>query len=92
MALDGDAHAAMLGRMSTTDTATQVRAIREAHGLTQGTLGELLGVHWTSVARWEGGTSSPPAPTARLLRLLEVRPELVALLRSWVTGPAEKSG
>ena len=33
-------------------------------------LGKLVGVHWTTVSRWERETVTIPEPTAKLLRLL----------------------
>jgi DNA-binding transcriptional regulator YiaG len=39
-------------------------------GLTQDGLGNVVGVHWTTVSRWERETVTIPAPTAKLLELL----------------------
>lgn len=39
-------------------TPAELRAAREALGLTQPELGERLGVHWTTVSRWENGRSA----------------------------------
>lgn len=36
-------------------TPAELRDAREALGLTQTELGERLGVHWTTISRWENG-------------------------------------
>lgn len=74
-----------------TDPASLTRAIRSHHRCTQQALADLLGVHWTSVARWEGGTSVPPAVTLRLLHLLAERPEVVTVLRGLGYGSTKES-
>jgi transcriptional regulator with XRE-family HTH domain len=37
----------------------RLAAIRKRLGLTQAQLADLLGVHWVTVSRWEGGHVSP---------------------------------
>jgi len=41
-------------------TPAELRAARLALGLTQPELGERLGVHWTTVSRWENGRQRIP--------------------------------
>lgn len=40
-------------------TGTEIKAWREARGLTQAQLAELIGVHRVTLARWETGTRIP---------------------------------
>lgn len=40
-------------------TPALAREIRKASGITQARFAEELGVHWTTVARWEAGTRRP---------------------------------
>lgn len=56
-------------------TATQLRTLRTALGLTQVQLAEQLGVTSTTVARWERGEVAIAEPAARLVRLLAGKPE-----------------
>jgi transcriptional regulator with XRE-family HTH domain len=46
----------------------ELRRIRAELGLTQTELGEELGVHRVTVARWETGERGIPEPVARLLQ------------------------
>lgn len=48
-------------------------------GLSQAKAGHLVGVSATSVTKWANG-GPVSKPVARLLRLLDARPELVAVL------------
>jgi DNA-binding transcriptional regulator YiaG len=48
----------------------EVREIRERLGKTQAELGDLVGVHWVTVSRWERDVVTIPAPVEKLLRLL----------------------
>ncbi len=52
-------------------TPARVLAIRTALNLTQERLAQLLGVSWTTVNRWEAGSSAPTGMPARLLHLLD---------------------
>ena len=54
-------------------TAKQIRRLRARAGLTQKALGELLGVHQVTVARWETGERHIPEPSARLMRIICAR-------------------
>jgi transcriptional regulator with XRE-family HTH domain len=56
--------------------AVNLRAAREAAGLTQEELGERCGMHWTAVARLEEGRQEPSLGAAlRLAGALGVAPE-----------------
>ncbi len=48
----------------------ELRQVRERLGLTQKGLGEKLGVHTNTVARWERNEVGISEPAARLVRLL----------------------
>ena len=52
------------------NTNGEVYIARAVLGVTQAQLGDLLGVHWTSVSRWECDRATMPVPTLRLLRTL----------------------
>ncbi len=51
-------------------TARELRKRREALGLTQGELANRLGVHWSTVARWEQGVRQISEPVARLIQIV----------------------
>ena len=64
-------------------TPDRIRNLRKGLGLTQEQLAHMLGVTWTTVNRWEAGSSSPTGMPARLLVLLEraaTSPEFRAVL------------
>lgn len=48
-------------------TAEGVRAFRAKHGWSQAELARRVGVHYSTVSRWEAGNRSVPMPVARLL-------------------------
>jgi hypothetical protein len=50
-------------------TTTEYRAACEALGLSLNEAGRFLGVHVVTSRRW-GTTDEPPAPVAKLLRLM----------------------
>src|SRR5947207_15274223 len=52
-------------------TPDRIRNLRRRLGLSQERLANVLGVTWTTVNRWEAGSSSPTGMPARLLVLLE---------------------
>jgi DNA-binding transcriptional regulator YiaG len=52
--------------------ASQIRAWRKAHKLSQGGLGKLLGVTWLTVQRWEAGTQSYPPYLELALKYLDL--------------------
>src|SRR5262249_27619063 len=60
-----------LAEMDPQMTPKRVAAIRTALGVTQDKLATVLGVSWTSVSRWESGTSAPTGLPVRLLAMLE---------------------
>lgn len=65
-------------------TPERIRRIRKSLGYTQERLAQILGVAWTTVHRWESGSSTPTGIPARLLLLLEQRvgqPDFQAALR-----------
>jgi DNA-binding transcriptional regulator YiaG len=45
---------------------TEARRVREAAGLTQQQIGDVIGVDRATVCRWESGVRSPRGPAARL--------------------------
>lgn len=47
-----------------------VLRIRKKLGMTQPEFARRIGVHWTTVSRWERDEVTIPKPTARLMRLL----------------------
>lgn len=49
----------------------ELREWRLEHGLSQGDLGEMLGVTWLAVQRWEAGTYRCPPYLFLALRELE---------------------
>jgi DNA-binding transcriptional regulator YiaG len=48
----------------------ELRKIRKQMGLTQAEFGDLVGVHWNSIARQERNEIGIREPLARLIRLL----------------------
>lgn len=52
-------------------TAKQIKEIREAAGLTQQALAELLATSVDAVRKWEQSASVPNGPALRLLQMLE---------------------
>ena len=57
--------------MDTPMPPKRIVAIRAALGITQERLAALVGVTWTSVSRWENGTSSPTGLPLRILAMLQ---------------------
>lgn len=51
-------------------TGAELRRLREGLGLTVPELAERIGVHWTTVYRWERGQVAISEPVAQLVRLL----------------------
>ena len=47
--------------------AATIKATRKRLGLTQPQLGQLLGVHWVTVSKWERGLLAPDAYRSALL-------------------------
>lgn len=65
-------------------TPERILRIRRALGYTQEKLAQLIGVTWTTVHRWEAGSSSPTGMGLRSLLLLEraiVQPGFQSILR-----------
>ncbi len=52
-------------------TPRRLAEIRNALGLSQEKIAQLLGVSFASVNRWEGGASSPTGPTLDIYRALD---------------------
>ena len=52
-------------------TGRDLQKRRKALRLTQAELAAQLGVHWSTVARWEQGVRAIPEPVARLVKLLQ---------------------
>jgi len=53
----------------------QIKAIREALGLTQQQLADSIGADRVTVARWESGRSTPTGAYRRALEALTIKPE-----------------
>jgi len=51
-------------------TGKELQRLRKARELTQAELAAELGVHWSTVARWEQGVRMIPEPVTRLVKLL----------------------
>jgi DNA-binding transcriptional regulator YiaG len=51
-------------------SGSDLKQLRRRMGLTQGQLGELIGVHLVSISRWETGAVPIPKAIALLMRLL----------------------
>lgn len=48
----------------------KLRELRKTNGLSQGDVGELIGIHFMSVSRWERGEAMPPVKRLMKLALL----------------------
>lgn len=48
-------------------SGADIKKIREALGLSQQRFGQLLGVHWVTVSRWERGELRPSAYQEQLI-------------------------
>jgi transcriptional regulator with XRE-family HTH domain len=53
----------------------QLKNDRLAMGLTQGELGELLGVNWTTISRWERGQMAIPSYLHLAIAFLKLQAE-----------------
>ncbi|OAT32225.1 putative MerR family regulatory protein [Buttiauxella brennerae ATCC 51605] len=60
-------------------TATQVKAIRQATGLSQAGFARLISVSVDTLKNWEQGRREPTGPAKALLRAIENDPEHVIL-------------
>lgn len=54
-------------------TPEEIRALRQALGLTQVAFAELVGVTSNHCAKWERGERTPSEPAARLMRMIAER-------------------
>jgi DNA-binding transcriptional regulator YiaG len=56
-----------------------MRALRQALGLSRAKLAAEIGVHWNTINKWERGDNPIPEPIARLLRkIVEERTQKAA--------------
>lgn len=86
-AIDGDAEA--VPELTASDIADMERvyppaaiaALRERLGLSQAAFAALIGVHPTTVGRWERGAIRPSQPVHNLLRLIDNDPHAVQHMR-----------
>lgn len=69
-------------------TPDRIRAIREGLGLTQEEAGRLLGGGPRAFTKYEAGSLKPRAAAINLLRVLEVYPDAVRVLRGGELHPA----
>lgn len=60
---------------------SQIRDIRESLGLTQSEFGDLIGVTFATVSRWETGAMLPSKSADTLMRVLAEFSEVVAFLQ-----------
>jgi DNA-binding transcriptional regulator YiaG len=51
-------------------TRKELKTLRTQRGLTQAALAALVGVHWSTVARWEQGVRVMPESMARFVVLV----------------------
>ena len=65
------------GRRFVVTPPTEVRAIREATGLSQSAFAALLGVSVRTLQDWEQRRRKPTGPALSLLRIAERRPEVL---------------
>ncbi len=56
-------------------TKTQLKRLREKRGLSHGELAEQIGVHRTTVYRWEAGLKPFPRWAQKLLTLMADEPK-----------------
>ena len=71
-------------------TPAGLRAWRNARGLTQGELGDLLEVTWTSVNRWENGRHAIPRSVELALLYIADHPELLGHTTPAPLTPADR--
>lgn len=64
------AELATAGTPSGVECQAMLKATRKTHGLTQGAMSYLLGVHIGNIREWEGGRRCPNAATRK--RIIEV--------------------
>ena len=62
-------------------TADDIQSLRERHGLTQGGLGELLGLGQNTLSRWESGRNVQSLAMDYLLRLVRDVPGTLDYLK-----------
>jgi len=63
--------------------AVQVRAIRDATGLSQAKFAQLIEINVGTLRNWEQGLRTPTGPARALLRALKTRPaEVIKALRA----------
>lgn len=60
----------------------EIRRIRKKLGLTQIEAGKLVGVGKVAFSRYERGETQAPEPLVKLLRLVELHPELLGEIRA----------
>lgn len=59
-------------------TATKIKELREAAGLSQRKLGDLIGVSGAAVAQWETGENRPSLPNLeKLAEVLETTTDAI---------------
>ena len=74
------------GMMPRMDIGTNIKKVRERRGMTQGDVGEAMGVEQTTIARWESGQRKPS--TEKLVQLAGVLGVEVAELMELAPPPA----
>ncbi len=61
-------------------TGPEAIAILKQLGISQARFARMTGQHVNTITKWAKGESPPSGPAVALLKLLELRPELVAVL------------
>lgn len=77
MAANGNVLARVRERYSPTRPVTDVRAIREGLGLSQGKFAQSFGVSLHTIQDWEQGRSRPDQTARAFLRVIAARPDVV---------------
>lgn len=73
-------------------SAKEIRRLRTRLKLSQAVFAGVLGVTDKAVQAWEAGTNQPTGPAARMIDMLERRPEEVVALYLRRNGPLEHFG
>ena len=73
------------------DVSADIRRIRKKLKLTQTELSEVVGIGKVAFSRYERGETKPPGPLVKLLKLVEMHPDLLAEMSPTFTPRKEAS-